>query len=544
MLISFESGIINVDNFECIEINNYKYYYSGIIWMRGKKAGKETVEHISKLYEVEHNIPFIDIFGSYSFVILHPNGRIVMFTDNSNLHTFYIGSKFIGTNYLEVIKEKEKVDFDLEALCEFLALGKTFFGKTIINEIKLSRSENYYICEGGVLFIKDKGIGNIDGNTSIKDVNEFFKEMSYSLSDLKVTISLTGGYDSRLVYACINDYLTVKPFISGDNDKHKDIIYSQKAAEAGGSKIEILRIKKPEINNDLIESLFYTSQGILPFIDDGFIRISSFVFERKNNGYQCYLTGDGGVKHKDWYWTQDLPFYNKKKTDVPKFYDQRIQKTKKFLPFGDSLEPLHKQLRERMIIEFSKFTKSINTQSYDSFGFNILQDINQIEYGTFSDILPSYAPLWELELVRYSYHLPRRKRFFNYSMRKITTKASNKIARVPTFYGTTASSETPYLIRDTFLQVIEYFKKACRLLGRKFFNKNFFVGNPATWSVEKEVRALTISKAAVEYCIEKGFIKPGILQEDLSFELLGKIIQVYLLAKYIENNTQKDAIAI
>src|SRR5690606_26661912 len=107
MLISYERGIINVNNFECLEKNGYLYYYSGIIWMRGKKAGKETVEHISKIYEVQNKIPFIEIFGSFCFVILHPNGRIVLFTDNSNMRTFYIGKKLIGTNYLEVIKEKK-----------------------------------------------------------------------------------------------------------------------------------------------------------------------------------------------------------------------------------------------------------------------------------------------------------------------------------------------------------------------------------------------------------------------------------------------------
>ncbi|SOC38598.1 asparagine synthase-related protein [Ureibacillus acetophenoni] len=536
MLISYEEGIININNFECIEINGYKYYYSGIIWMRGKKAGKETVEHLSKIYEVQNKIPFIEIFGSFCLVILHPNGRIVLFTDNSNMRTFYIGKKLIGTNYLEVIKEKTKVDFNLDALCEFFTLGDTYFGKTLLNDIRLTESTKYYICDDGGLLIKDKGIGDIDEDTSIKDVNEFFKEMAYSLSDLKVTMSLTGGYDSRLIFACINDYLTVKPFISGDNEKHKDIIYSQKVAEAVGRKIEILRIKKPEISDDFILSLFYFSQGIVPFLKDGFVRMNSFIIDRSNKGYECYITGDGGDVHKDWDWTLDLPFYNRKSTNIPRYYDHRIQNTSNVIPFGDSLESLHKQLREKMINEFSKFSKAINTQSYDSFGFNIYGDENKIDYGTLSDIIPSYAPLWELELVRYSYHLPRRKRFFNFSMREITTKASKKIARVPTFYGTTASSETPYLIRDTFMQIVEYFKRACRMLGRKFLNKNLFVENKETWSIENDLRKLSITTEAIEYCIEKGFIKKGTLQEDLSFELLGRIIHVYLLAIYIEDN--------
>jgi len=158
----------------------------------------------------------------------------------------------------------------------------------------------------------------------------------------------------------------------------------------------------------------------------------------------------------------------------------------------------------------------------------------KLPYTSYSKFISSYAPLWELELVRYSYHLPRRKRFFYNSMRDITTKANPAIARIPTGYGTTASNEAPYVIRDVFFQIVDYFKKACRLVSRKVLKKSLFVGRVTTWSTEQEVRELDLSKKALEYCIQKGYIAEGTNLSEISYSLLGRIIQIYMLADYLE----------
>jgi|LSQX01.2.fsa_nt_gb hypothetical protein len=534
MLLNYSKGFINYDEYQRVEYRSLNVYYRGIIWMRGKKAGRESIEYLIEKYVETGKIPYIELFGAFSCIVEHSDGRAILFTDNSNMHCFFVGDIAIGTNFLEVAKENDADSFDLDALCEFISLGGVYFGKTLLKGINLTNNNKAYIYDNGELIIIEKEIGGIDAPTSITDANKFFSEMAYALSEYKVTLSLTGGYDSRMVFACLNNYIPISTFISGDNDTDSDIVVSQRVTSAAGKEQELIRMPKPEISEDYIRYLFEYAQGVVPFLNDGYMRVSNFIQERADKGYNCYLTGDGGPRHKDWYWVQDFPFYRKKQTNVTRFYNQRIEDIKNYIPWGRILRGKYSQMQNRIVHTLSKFVKETNTQSYDSFGFEVLGDSTvKLPYSTFSEHIPSYAPLWELELVRYSYRLPRRKRFFNNSMRDITTKANPAISKIPTGYGTTASSELPYILRDVFFQLIDYFKKASRLLGRKVLKRSLFVGKVTTWTTEQEVRKLNLSSKALDYCIRQGYISEGKNTSDISYSFLGRIIQIYMLGDYL-----------
>jgi hypothetical protein len=186
-----------------------------------------------------------------------------------------------------------------------------------------------------------------------------------------------------------------------------------------------------------------------------------------------------------------------------------------------------------MVGTMQQYVMPLNTESYDSIGFHVQGDLVKVKYSLHSRIVPSYAPLWELELVRYSFHLPRMKRFFYNSMREMTTARSRALARTRTVYGTTASSEPRYMARDVVFQGIDYLRKAARLLGRRVLHRNLFVGHN-TWSAEADVRALGISQRALEYCAEEGLIAAGARQSEVAYSTLGRMIQLYLLAERME----------
>lgn len=548
MLLSYKKGIVNFNGLHTYSYKEYTYYYSGIIWMTGKKTGEETVLQIAVIFEETGVIPFARIFGSFYCIIKKPDGEIILFTDNSNMHCFFIGDKALGTDFLETVRENGTYSFDKDALCEFIDLGNVYFGKTPVENIKLSSSDKYYIFNRNTLKTKDKKIGNIDDKSSVTDVNEFFREMAYSLSDMKLTMSLTGGYDSRMVFSCLREYVPVDIFISGNNRRDDDIVCAQKAAAAAGSRIEVIKSQKPEMTEQYIAFLFECAQGIVPFANDGFIRVNDFIRNRSMLGYDCYLSGDGGVLHKDWWWLQDLPCYRRKLTDFSKFYYQRIRFSDEKVPWGSLLKKNAAGLDKRMINELKNYRMPLNTQTYDSLYFNVNGKKTSVNYSIHSKYIYSYAPLWELELVKYSYHLPRRQRFFYNSIRHITTKASVNIARVPTNYGTTASCELLYICRDVFFQGIDYFKKACRMLGRKFFNRSFFIGNTVTWSVENDLRESPITQRSLDYAVNAGILDRSAKKDDMSFALIGRLLQVYLLSEYMKNSlsneTQQDLYAV
>ncbi|SDO96951.1 hypothetical protein SAMN04515624_10514 [Eubacterium maltosivorans] len=537
MFIKFDKNKASLENieFQKISYKNFVAYYQGIIWKKRKKAGKNTVISIIDEYIKSNNINFIDIYGAFSIVIVKPDNTIIFFTDNSNMRCFFIGNRTVSSSFLEIAKVEKIDQFDTESIYELLKFGCVYFGKTLLKGISISESDKFYVIKNEKCQCIDKKIGGIDNKTSIDDVNTFFEEMADALSECNITLSLTGGYDSRMVFACLNNYVPIDLFISGDNDEDSDIKIAKKVSEIANKDIDVIKVKKPKELDKKLNNFFEDADGVVSFVNNGFMRINNFLHERANKGYDCYLTGDGGVLHKDWWWIQDFPFYKKRNTNMKKFYSQRIDVFKVDGIFGKELKKYCDFYENDFYKKCKKYLKKYNSESYDSLYFSLNGKKTAINYNSDGKLINIYAPLWELELVRYSYHLPRTKRFYYNSMRTVTTKASPQIAKVKTNSGATESSQIRYILRDCIFFSIDYCKKAIRMLGRKLLKKNFFVGNPTTWSIEKEIRDANITNQALEFCKKCGFLNDKITLSELSFSVVGAIVQIYLLSIYLEN---------
>lgn len=533
MIYSGKDKSLNIDEFELIKYKGKTFYYLGIIYTLGKKAGKESMFHIAEQLELNKKIPFSDIYGAYVVVIEEKNEKYTFFTDNSNMRCLFISEESISNSFLDIVENQERNELDINAVCEFLVLGNNYFGKTLINDIRLSDSNQYYVVEENKITSYDKKIGGIDTKSKIEDFSKFLEQMAYSISDYNTTLSLTGGYDSRMIFAALNNKINLNVFISGDNEKDNDIIVADKVAKAAGNKLERIYSKEPILNEEYIENMFNDADGINPFLNEHFFRVNSFIKDISEKRYSLYLTGDGGVLHKDWWWMQDLPFYKIKRCNLRRFYKQRIGYGKTDDIFGSKIKNIYHGLEENFINQLKTYVKEYNTQSYDSFYFNINGSKLSTIYTSRSKNIINYAPLWELELVKYSYDLPRRKRFFYNLMRDVTTKNSKEVAKIPTNYGTTASSEIVYIFRDIGYQGIEYFKKFIRLIGRKVFDQTLFATDSITWNCEKQVRELEITDKAFRFAKEQNIICDSIKIEDISYKLLGRLIQIYMLNEYI-----------
>jgi hypothetical protein len=531
MLYTTDSGFVDTDGFTSVAVGDTTYLYRGLFYLRGHRAGAESIKAFAQASLETGRMPFRMAFGAFSCAVVQPDGAATFFTDNSDLDCLYVSSGAISDSFIQLVEREPSPAFDDDALCELLVLGGVFFGRTLVRDIATTEYDRAYQCADGSIRSVDKGIGPFDATSTVEDVQAFFRDMAHALAGHRVTLSLTGGYDSRLVLAGLMEHLPLEVFISGSDETDPDIRWARRAASAAGMNLEIVRVDKPAIDEALVRRLFEEGDGVVAAIDDDGIRISAFMHERRDRGYTCYVTGDGGVRHKDWYWLQDLPFYRRRRTNVAGFYDQRIQIVTTPIPFGRRLQGRSRALRQRMIDGMRRHVKSLNTQSYDAIGFHLQGDLVKVKYATRSRLVPSYAPLWELELVRHSYHLPRRSRFFYNSMRAVITQVSRPLARTPTVYGTTASSEPRYLARDVFYQGIDYATKAARLVGRKFAHRNLFVGHVVTWSAEREIRGLDLASRAVAWAIDEDLMAEGTTIDRLAYRTLGRLVHVYLLAE-------------
>ena len=533
-------GNISTENGRVYSFNGVDIYIDGLIYTYGKKAGDETIEWIYSEIVKGNDIPFNLIRGAYSCFI-RANNKIVAFSDNSNMHCVYYSDKFLSNRFLSIIEHENDLGtdliFDEEAICEYLTLGNIYFGKTFYKDIHILDSQYLIVIENNNMHIEDKQIGDLDAKCYVSSFKDFFGKLAYSVSDYKICQALTGGYDSRLVYVCMSQFAKDHAAISGNDRNSKDIKYASQVAQANDTTLHIIGANKPLLTQKLIDSVMIYNDGIEPFDLDTSIRLIEFKKELSRK-FDLHLTGDGGVLHKDWEWSQDIPFYRSKKSNAKKFYYQRLCYIDNKKKLGEKLKRYYNEQEKRFVTNLNLLSKSINTESYDSWYYRVSGN-RRVYYNNnpISGFI-SYAPLMELDIVRYSYALPRRLRFFYNSMRNEISNVDLNIARIKTNYGTTASNEIVYLMRDIFFQLIEYSRKAYRLFGRRVLKKNVLSEQISNWSMENEIRDFGFTIESLQFAKEKGYICDDVSISDLSYAELRRIIHIYWLKR--KTNNEKD----
>jgi len=533
MLMS-PSGFIHSPDFQNYTFEKATHFVRGFVFIYGRKAGADTVTYIDQRLHVDGEIPFSELHGSFDYFIVKNDGTVYAFSDNSNQQCLYVSGQTVGSSFLEMIEDfgskGKRLYFSSNALCEYLTLGNVFFENTLANEISVLSSDRYALLSQGRVKVCSKNIGGIEGKSTLPSIQSFFDQLSYSVQGMHVCQALTGGYDSRMVFACTKDHLDMELGFSGNDEQDPDYICARNAAASCGKELCYVRTAKTALTDETVEKLLVAGDGIQPLSVDAALRLLQFKTMFWETGCTLHFTGDGGVLHKDWEWMQDLPFYNRRHTDVRRFYHQRIAFDVSSGMLGPSLLEEYAGQESRFVSALQAYTKQSNTQSYDSLYYSISG--NRRFYYNANPVpgLISYAPLNELDLVRYSFHLPRRSRFFYNSMRHTICASDVRLARAATNYGTTASDEPLYLLRDTWFQGVEYGKKAVRMLGRKLFHVNAFVRDPVTWNYQNEFRCLPLTSAAVAFAKETDLIDPVAHEKALSYATLQRLVHIYWLA--------------
>lgn len=530
MLYDIKKEILDTEEFEFIQIEEREYYWKGIFWLFGYRQGRESVYAFDQLYKKSRKEAYGKMFGAFSMIIKE-NDTISLFADNSNMNTFFISERYISHSFLENVKKQERLTYNKKAIVEYLETGSTYHNTTIYNEITQLNTDDIIVIEHGNIIKKKKNIKDIDAAGEVISPEEFFKHMAYALEGKQVALSLTGGYDSRLVFAALYKALKIDTVLSGNNIENKEFSIARKLSSIAGVEHKDIIIDKPKISQQEVWDMFQKADGLLFEMQDGDIRLSKYKDELERLKYDVLITGDTGTYHKDWYWLTDFPFYHKKNFSVSKYIKQRLCVINKNIPYGQELQKEYSEFFTNTKKDLESIRKDINTRSYDMFSWKY-KYVTNCRYNHMCNGYQCqiYSPLNERELIRYSYALPRRKRFFNNEMRRLTTKFSPEIARISTNYGTNESSEILYVIKDIFIQFVDYIKKAIRLLGRKVLKKTFFVTYPTTWSCKADIANLKLAEEAVNWAKENNWLTQESNLSKIDFSSLGKIMRMYMLA--------------
>lgn len=542
MWIKFGDGSFDFKDFFCYEKDDVACYWNGIFFIPGFKEGADSAAELIKRYKRDGKLDFINFMGSFNFV-LKEKEKFTVFTDNGISRCFFYDGEKISNNMLDIVKDKDDLQFDDENICQYLIYNKVFFGETYIKDVFYTDSNMYYVVESGALSERKKDIGTLNDSAYGMSPEEFSMHLCTALPDIKKTLSLTGGFDSRYVLSLFLNKCQIAASVSGGSEKsnedHPDFAVSQKVAEAAGIDYTQVKVSKPEISDEYIRSVFMGRDGYFNTLNDGTFRLNEYFRKRREAGFQCLLTGDSGVFHKSDEWYQYFPFYNSRVFSLKRVYNNFILGIKRNLPISDRLwamyEIAEKKLKEALIKE----KQDTNTKNLDWLNWYLIRCASyEPLYNGQNHMICSYPPLLEYRLVIHSYNLPRRKRACARAMKEYITETNATVARIRTATGVTTSSRLKYVITDLWYSALSIFKSALRLFGRKAFKKSILNKSIISWSCEKEIRELELSRKAIDFAKEKEWLTAECEEGQVPYDVLVKLLEIYLLKEYNYNKAK------
>ena len=179
---------------------------------------------------------------------------------------------------------------------------------------------------------------------------------------------------------------------------------------------------------------------------------------------------------------------------------------------GVRLRSANAELRAGIIKRLEPYRKATNTQTYDAVAYSYSQATEEGRaISSSSNLLPRYCPLVELDIARFAYGLPRRRRFFNNYYRQVMTSLNPPVAAIATSTGgMTCSSRPAHVVLDAGRFAASNVRWAARVFSRRALHRPYGLPPVNHPDLMKQARALPQTARAVA-----ALQSAGILADDV-----------------------------
>lgn len=528
-MIIFPNIIKNkLNNF--FENEFYKFYWSGVIFIDDTVYGIESLKKLSKLIQTESIVKAISHLKGIFFLHIISKEDDVSYSmiDNNGIYRAYYSENIISTSFLDLIAELKvsSQEINKESLVEFLHLGFNSKENTLINSIKCFKGETLIITKNKQFQYYKKEIKRINEPLEDFSTMEYLSKMAKTFRGKKLGIDLTGGIDSRLLVTIFDYYnLDYELYISGMKG-NKDIEIAQTIANILHKKLNITYHEVDNIEEQLSD-LIDRCDGVCDIIANH--RLYLHNLSKRRNGIDITISGAGGELYKDFWWLQDFPFYNRRKANINKLYNYRIAPIKHqvhFLKNGYFEKSM--QLKKNTILYLNTFRIGTNTNTYDNIYYNYKMKYASSNFiKTNNSLVDCYAPLLEMDFVRYGYHLPNKTRFFNFFHRNLISNLNINLAKVQTTESKmSVSNESNYILRDIIRFSINRIKRVSKKIIQKVLSKTVFHESPNNPQIYSKIRQIIDESGTLNILKTHGIIKENISIDDINNNYLGKLIVI------------------
>lgn len=530
-MIVTQTGVFSLlQNEHALEVSPYVVYWAGAVISPGETLGAASIRRFVETVRAKGIAEARDSLVGNFFILVHDKNKRTWqtFTDRNGVFQAYKSDTAISTSFLDLIDHEHVShnDLDREATVEFLNTGYIYRGRTFFPSIcRLDhRGVSSFSPEGSVTVSHVNDLG-IEKEPREAGVAEFFEKIAPSLRGVRVSVDLTGGIDSRLV-ATLLDYFGVafETAISGWNADLPDIVIGREIARVLGREIFVTLHTLDDVER-VGDTLFVLSDGLCDAFD--LHRLFHLSRERSARGIGLTISGLGGELYKEFYWLQDFPFYSRKRANLGRLFDLR------FLPircpdgyFTEDYAQANRSLRQTILQDLRRYTLASNTQTYDNIYFEVkAKTVAGRSITTSSHLIPAYAPLLELDLVRHGFRLPRSQRFFDRWHRNLITRLNPVVAGIRTAQnGMTVSSRSSAMAVDVLKYAADKSKRLVKKLSQRLCGRTILMEGPDHPDLWSRVRGLSLAGACIERLVEERILRPGVSLGDVSDRYLGKLI--------------------
>ena len=541
MLIT-KNGVSSLGGLEYSwETQEHKFWWKGLVFVHSIPCGTDSLERFSKEISRSGIQDAVNCLkGNFLLVVEDKkSGVYYSFVDNSSLFQAFYSDTSISTSFLELVKYEglSRSDLDKEAIVEFLHFGHISFRKTFFDSIKkIPGKQILTFSDDGKICFLPKLVPDLNAGDGQSSFLNFFEGLVSSIKNQNVSVDLSGGIDSRML-ATILDYFGLDFEIDVTGWKgHIDIEISKEVASVLKHKHHVTDnsvdlLKEEEL---LTDELFSMCDGLFNILTGRGQLLSNK--NRVGRGVDLKFTGAGGELYKDFWWLQDFPFYARRKANVERLFNLRIAPTGfNHFYFTDDYVEICQNLKHNTVQKLSSFIIDANTKTYDNIYFNYrMQEIAGRRITNDNSLLKSYAPLLELDVVRYGFNIPRKERFFNNFHRRTITSINPNVAKIRTTEsGMTVSSFKTDIIKDISKYIINKSARLTKKVGQKILKRTYFqqiLADP----LYVKVKELKISTGSVEFLKDFKIINEKLEVSNISNSHIGNFISLAMFMRCLE----------
>ncbi len=477
-----------------------------------------------------------DLEGIHALVLFSKMERCwYVVADAAGMLRLFHDRRFVTTNFLELITRGGYGEgaVDPLRLVEFVLHEGVFGSRTPVRDVRVLTPDRILRANprSGIELLPRQR----DVPTEI-DLAGYFTRHTASLSRHRISVDLTGGADSRVVFALATKVLRpIEACVIGGPGS-PDVGTATDVARSVGIPLIVRQHVLDRLDSELWQA----------FRDgDGLTDLAHFhpnwqnLRTRRARGIDLVIHGGGGELFRDAYGLQDFPFYDVIPPRLERFYDWRLSPlgaaTTSWLHDGSMIQ----EVRNDTLATMRMLSTGANCTTYDTIFFVLKAP------ALFGQFYSNYvrmgcavvAPFLDWRNAAWAIRQPGRKKAFHRFHRRLLTEHAPELARMPTAEGYGLTTDPLAVSRDLLAYSALWVRKigrkaAQRLIGRTWFLQGSSTLAEAHGFVDRLRESPELARA-LEALTRVGVARSDARPDSVHPTHLGRVLTVGMLVQFL-----------